>query len=390
MLVMIRIAKPFLLLLGCILFLPQCKQEKAGAPAPPKVEVVKPQVEKLEVKKDFVGQIYGAADIPIRARVDGFLEDILFREGSRVKKGQLLYIIDPLPSKQEVSASRSSYEEARAALIQAENDYERIKPLADINAVSKSDLDAAIANREAAAKRVDAAKANLNLSEINLSYTEIRAPIDGVIGKTGAKVGEYVGGSINATVLNTVSRIDSVLVEFFLTEEDYLEIRRDLIERQKQDSMDAEASRRSPIPLELILADGIFFNQSGRVKFLDRGVDPTTGTILIQAEFPNPDRLLRPGQFAKLRVTMEVIEDAVMIPYRCLVQTQNVTSVKLVDESGIVSIRPITIGAVQGDKVMVKEGLTGDEKLVFTGLQMAKDGMPVEAELVKFESQRDN
>ena len=375
----------FILLLG----LSSCNQEKAAMAVVPEVGVVLPVIDTLEVKRDFVGQIYGASDVPIRARVDGFLNDIMFQEGRRVFKNQLLYVIDPLPSEQEVSASRSNYEEARANFIQADNDLERIKPLAEINAVSQSDLDAAIANRKAAAKRVEAAKANLNLSEINLGYTEIRAPIDGVIGKTGVEIGEYVGGGLSAKTLNTVSRIDTMRVEFFLTEEDYLAVVREVIaQRRSEDSVGRSGDET--LPLELILADQSIFDYTGTVSFLDRGVDPTTGTILLQAEFPNPDRLLRPGQFAKVRATMESIPDAMLIPYRCIIQTQSVNSVKLVDESGNVELRTVEIGAVQGDMIRIVSGLKPDDKVIITGMQLARDGMPAKAEMVEFESQRAN
>lgn len=390
MISMFNSVKPWILIIPAFFCLSSCSDEATGSAPPPKVQVVNPTVDSIAIKKDFVGQIYGAVDIPIRARVDGFLNDIMFRQGRMVVKNQLLYIIDPLPSEQEVSASRSQYEEARANMVQAGNDLERIRPLAEINAVSESDLDAAIANKQAADKRVDAAKANLNLTEINLGYTELKAPIDGVIGKTNAEIGEYVGGSMNSQVLNTVSRIDTVRVEFFLTEEDYLELGREAIAERKLEGNVETREIEAKVLLELLLSDGSLFDQRGKIKFLDRGVDPTTGTILIQALFPNPDRLLRPGQFAKVRVTMESIPDAILIPYRCLIQTQGVNSVKVVDESGKVSVRKVQVGEPQRDLIMIKEGLKPSEKILLSGLQTTRDGMTVDPELVEFRSQQAN
>ena len=386
---MIKSARIWLLLISLGMGLVSCNKQQAGSAPVPKVQVIKPSIDTVIIKKDFVGQIYGSSDVPIRARVDGFLIDEMFQEGSRVKKGQVLYHIDPLPSQQEVSAAQSSYEEARASLVQAQNDLERIRPLAEINAVSQSDLDAAIANKEAAEKRMAAAKAQVNLSEINLSYTEIKSPINGVIGKSDAEIGEYVGSSFNSVVLNTVSRIDTIKVEFFLTEEDYLllarETRRERIEREES----GDTSRRNQLPLELILADESLFDQAGRFTFLDRGVDPTTGTILVQAEFPNPDQILRPGQFAKIRATVEKIPNAIVIPYRALIQTQGVYSVKIVDATGKVGVQTVQIKSIPNlrDLIVVTDGLQADQQVIITGLQTARDGMSVEPELVEFTSQ---
>ena len=365
-----------------------CSNPQAGPAAPLKVKVVTPLVDSIVVKKDFVGQIFGASDVPIRARVDGFLEDEKFREGRLVRKGQVLYHIDPLPSEQQVSASNSSYEEARAGLVQAENDLERIRPLAEINAVSKSDLDAAIANKLAAEKRVEAARANLKLSQINLSYTEITSPITGVIGKSKVEIGEYVGSSFNAVQLNTVSRIDTVRVEFFLTEEDYLQFARAAAARRRETGADQQVGDNQTISLELILSDGTVFDQPGRVRFLDRGVDPTTGTILVQAEFPNPDRILRPGQFAKVRAVVNEIPEAVLIPLQCVMEIQGISNVKVVNDSNKVEVRTVQLGPVQRDQVVIAEGLKPGEKVIITGLQLARNGAAVSPETTEFQPQQ--
>lgn len=372
------------------IFLAGCNQQQGGKAPTPKVQVIKPRLDTVAIEKDFVGQIYGTSDVPIRARVDGFLVDELFQEGRRVEKGQVLYHIDPLPSEQEVSASQSNYEEARTALVQAQNDLERIRPLAEINAVSKSDLDAAIANKEAAEKRVEAARANLKLSQINLSYTQITSPIDGVIGKSNVEIGEYVGSSFNAAVLNTVSQIDTIKVEFFLTEEDYLLFAREAL-RERQENPESERPENTQ-SLELILSDGSLFEEKGRVTFLDRGIDPTTGTILVQAKFPNPDRILRPGQFAKVRAVIELVPDAILIPYRALTQTQGIYSVKVVDETGKVKVREVKIKSIPAmrDMAVVTEGLSADEQVLITGLQLTRDGMTVEPELVDFTSEAES
>ena len=187
----------------------------------------------------------------------------------------------------------------------------RIVPLAKINAVSKSDLDATQAQYNAAKANVKAVESSVRIANINLSYCWIKSPISGLIGKTQAKVGEFVGQDPNPVILNTVSTIDTVHVEFYLVEADYLGLARKFIEssRQKEDAdyIEREATRDSE--LTLILSDGSIFNHKGHVNFIDRQVNPETGSLLIQTSFPNPDQLLRPGQYAKVRAKMDVLKD---------------------------------------------------------------------------------
>lgn len=236
------------LFLGLSLF--ACSKKEAVSDIPLSLKAVELKTQEVPISKDFVGQVYGRADIPIRARVDGFLEGIHFNEGFEVRKGQLLYTIDDSPLREGLSREESRLSEARINLVNAENELSRISPLAEINAISKRDLDAAIARRDAAQEGVRAAEANVNLARINQGYARILAPISGIIGKSGAKVGEYVGRAPNTVILNTISQIDSVLVEFFLTERDYISFAREIM---------ADESKRvsqTDYALELYLADG--------------------------------------------------------------------------------------------------------------------------------------
>jgi len=226
-----------------------------------------------------------------------------------VKKGQLLYTVDPDPLEAEVAVEMSNLAEAKTELAKAESDLGRIKPLAKINAVSKSDLDAAQAQYDAAVANVQAVESSVRIANINLSYSWIKSPITGLIGKTEAKVGEFVGQDPNPVILNTVSTIDTVHVEFYLVESDYLGIARNFIASVKEEK-DAnyikEENKKGQ--LKLILSDGSTFKYEGKVKFVDREVNPETGSLLIQTSFPNPDELLRPGQYAKVRARMSVIK----------------------------------------------------------------------------------
>ena len=312
---------PTILLIVSILSLVvgSCSQKQAEAPPLQDIPVVKVMQQDVPIYSEFVGQVYGYSDIPIRARVAGFLTGIHFDEGTKVNKGQLLYTVDPEPLQAQVATQESLLAEAKTELAKAKSDLNRIKPLAEINAVSQSDLDAAQAKYDAAISLVDARQSNLNFANINLSYCWIKSPISGIIGKTNAKVGEFVGQAPNPVILNTVSTIDSVHVEFYLTEADYIRLAREFA--AKNESGNPEKKRT----LNLILADGSKFNHNGYVNFINRQVDAQTGSLLVQATFPNTEGLLKPGQYAKVVVKMKDVKDALLVPQRCVMETQGLT-----------------------------------------------------------------
>ncbi len=366
------------------LVITSCKEKQEVQAPPPEIGVVKVLQQDVPINKDFVGQMYGLKDIPIRARVEGFLDNIYFNEGTRVEKGQLLYAIDPQPFLADVAAQESKLAEAKIILVNAENELARYKPLAEINAVSKSDLDAAQSTRDAAESSVEAAKANLRLSEINLGYTKVYSPIQGVIGKTEAREGEFVGKSPNPVILNTVSRIDTMRVQFFLTEAEYLILIQEVLER---DRSQVKTRIRDEYTLELLLSDGSAFPLKGRIDFINRNIDPTTGSMLVEAHFPNTDGILRPGLYAKVRARMEVLEGALLVPQRCVIELQGQYSVFVVDDSNTVQSRQVIIGERIGDLWLVMEGLNPGEGIVIDGLQKVGTGMKVNPALVEFESQ---
>ena len=326
---------------------------------------------------EFVGQTLGSEDIAIPARVEGFLEGIHFEEGSEVKQGQLLYTLESQPYEAEVAAKMSRLAEAKTMQAKATSDLNRIRPLAERKAVSQSDQDAAVAAYEASQASVAAARAVLRASKIKLSYTRINSPIKGVIGKTQAKVGDFVGRSPNPVILNTVSNIAQVRVEFFLPESQYLQVARQVIERQKT----GETEGRDAI-FEMILADGSLYMHKGRFEFIDRNVDPTTGSILIQVSFPNPDKLLRPGQFAKIRTVLERVEDGILVPQRCVSELQGITRVFAVGDDNKVAERVVQLGPTVGSDWLILQGLKAGEKVVYEGLQRVSDGAVVEPRIV--------
>lgn len=339
------------------------------------IPVVKAKSENVPIMEEFVGQTYGYSDISIRARVDGFLEGMYFEEGSFVKKGKLLYQIDPEPYEAGVNEAKSQLAEAKTMLVKAENDLNRIRPLAEINAVSKSDLDAAVAQYGAAKASVEAAEAGVDLALIQLGYTKLYSPISGTIGITEAKVGDYVGQSPNPVVLNTVSRTDTIIVRFSITETDYLKMARYVSEHQGK-KLDGR-QRRGQQGIQLILADGSVFAEKGYVDFVNRNIDPSTGTLLLQASFPNPKGILRPGQFAKVRGTMDEVKDGILIPQRCISDYQGNFYVYTVTDSNTVVQKDIQVGPTIGEDWLVLSGLESGETVVYEGLQKIKAGMKI-------------
>lgn len=338
----------------------------------PSIEVVKVIEKDLPIVKEFVGQVYGYKDIPIRARVEGFLESIEFIEGSYVNKGQLLYTIDSQPFQADVAAATSKVAEAEVMLVNAENELARYKPLAETKAVSDSDVDAAQATRDAAKASLNAAYANLEMSQINLGYATMKSPIQGVIGKTNARIGEFVGKNPNPVILNTVSRLDTVRVQFFLTESQYLLLARALVKMG-----DEVVEKEDQAKISLVLADGSTHPYNGVIDFINREVDSQTGAILVQATFPNPDLILRPGQFARVKVIMELEKGALIVPQRCVKELQGQYSAFTVNDSNLIESRQIKISDKFGDYYIVSEGLQANDKLVLEGLQKVRAGMEI-------------
>ena len=357
-----------------------CSGNEQAEGQAPEIEIYETIEQDIPIFQEFVGQTYGQKDIAIRARVTGFLEEIHFDEGRLVQKDKLLYSIESQQYEAESAAKQSEVAVARTNLAYAESDLNRIRPLAEQNAVSQSDLDGAIAKYNAAKASLRAAQANLRASNILLDYTRVKSPLTGIIGKTKAKVGDYVGQSPNPVILNTVSLIDTILVEFFLPETQYLFYAKFVITKGEKFQRAEERDN-----LQLILADGTVYNHKGRVKFVDRGIDPSTGAVLIQASFPNPDKLLRPGLFAKVKSKMYVDEKAIVIPQRSVMELQGVRSVYVVNNENKIERKMIKTGPTVGSFWLVEEGLNAGEKVVYEGLQKVRPEMPVKPVSAKIE-----
>ncbi len=356
---------------AALLTLNGCEPEPPPAPPPLQIAVVSPVPRDIPIRMDAVGETQGSVDIPIRARVDGVLEEMHFREGRPVEQGQLLYVIDPRPYQAEVVEAEGRLAEARTRLSKAKSDLDRIRPLAEINAVSRQDLDGAVAQYEAALGALQAARAQVEQAEIRLGYTRISAPVAGLIGITQAKVGEYVGRAPNPVVLNVVSQIDPIRVRFSINEVQYLQFRRAAILSADGDDQRDEA------PLELILADGTVHDYRGHVVSFDANVDPTTGTLTVEADFPNPDKLILPGQFARIRATVEVRRDALAVPQRAVLETQGLYQLAVVKDDDTVELRRVEMGPRVGEAWIVDSGLEPGERVAVEGLQRIRSGMTV-------------
>jgi membrane fusion protein (multidrug efflux system) len=360
-----------LVVLSIVLFFNACggdKKETQSAPVA-EIKVAKVSMKDIPLVMEFVGKTTGSIDAEIRARVDGVIETITFEEGKDVEEGQLLYTIDPAPFKAKVAEANARLAEAQTRLTKAESDLKRIRPLAEMKAVSERDLDVAVAQEGTARGAVDAAKASVESAEIELSYTKITAPTSGTIGISKAKIGEYVGKAHNPTILNTVSKLDPIHVKLSITENEYI-----YFAKKKQERIDAGEKKPKKRKLELILADGSVYPHSGKTEVIDRQIDQQTGTLTVEASFPNPDLLLKPGQFAKVKVVSETIKDAVVVPAVAIRDIQGIAQVFVIDSKNTVAVKNIKLGPKVGDLQVVEEGLADGDVVAVEGLQRLKPG----------------
>jgi membrane fusion protein (multidrug efflux system) len=395
------------------------------APAGPTQTVVVVEVPQrtVSVGADFVARTEGVPTVEIRARVSGVLEQVRFREGSGVKQGQILFVIqqdeykaalqsakaqlakaeaDLLRAKDAsiVDRARASLDQAKADLGKDRADVARYRPLVEQQAIPKQDLDTALSREQASAAGVTAAEAALKdsilvqrtqiqLSEaavesgkaavtqadLNLKYTTIESPINGIISKLNVDTGNLVGKG-EPTLLATVSAIDPIFADFAITESDYLR----LVKRIPGLGRGEVPRDRAP-SLELILSDGSTFPQKGRPVFVDRAIDQKTGTIQVRAEFPNPQHVLRPGQFGRVRAITEEVPDAILVPQVAVQDLQGAKTVMVVGDDSKVAMRTLTLRQPYQDFYIVGAGLKPGERVIIEGIQKVRPGLLVKAEL---------
>ena len=385
--------RDFTVILGgglLVLSLTACGPGKESADQAPALEVLVTQSERRDVPLtlDMVGTTLGMQDVPIRARVEGFLETMEFQEGTFVKKGDQLYSIDPQPFQAKLVEAQSQLAAALTGQAKAQADLERIRPLAEMKAVSEQDLDASVAQEAAARAGVRASEAVVDLAEIELSYSHIMAPIDGLIGLTKARPGEFVGRDPNPVVLNTLSDIDPIRVRFSISEHEYLIMARTYMARNssggrgKQDRSTHSDRARD---LTLILADGSEHFEKGAVIAAAQSIDFETGTYTMEASFPNPSKVLLPGQFARVRALYQVLPSVVVIPRQAVVELQGLFRVYVVNSSNVVEAKSVELGPETGNDVVVDAGLEAGESVIVEGLQKVRPGVTVRPEQISTE-----
>ena len=381
---------------------------------PPTVVIAQVEQRTVPIYSEFVGQTRARVTVELRARVEGTLEKIYFREGQPVRQGALLFSIDKRPflatldsakavlakseadlaqarQRTDVLQAQAELADAEAVLSKAEQDLRRIEPLAREKAVTELELDAAVAARKSAKAGVDAKQANLtNLeasvkytiarataevasaqaritqAKLDLSYCDIYSPINGIIGFKNVDVGNLVGRG-DATLLATVSSSDPLLVDFNLSEIEFLNLT----------SPETIGQKKIDRKIELILSDESRHPYEGTLQVVDRTVDPQTGTMKVEVSFPNPRSYIRPGQFARLRAVVAERENAVLVPQRAVQELQGAKTVMVVDEQNKVSVRTVSVGDKTDNNFVVLQGLNPGERVIVEGMQKVKPGSEV-------------
>jgi membrane fusion protein (multidrug efflux system) len=345
-----------------------CEQPVPQAAGPIEVYVTDVAQKDVPVYLDLVGQTTAFQDAELRARVEGFLETVDFREGSLVRRGDVLYQIDRKPLEATLAQARADQATAAAQLAKANNDVARYTPLVAKQAVSRQELDDAKALQDAATSQLEATKAIVEKATLDLGYTRVTAPISGLIGTTLVKPGNLVGKGEN-TLLTTISQIDPILFRVGVTEADYLRVIR------RFPGGTGGAARATGI--QLTLTDGSIYPHTGKVSVVDRAVDPTTGTLNVQLEFPNPDLVLRPGQYGRARILLETKTGALLVPQRAVQELQNLYSVAVVGSDNKVAFRNVRVGQRVDSSWVIEEGVKPGERVVVEGLQRIRDGVTV-------------
>lgn len=354
-----------------------CESEtaKGGIQIVPEVNIVTVGIKTIPVYTDYVGTTLGQADVDVKPMTDGTVMGIFFKEGEPVKKGQLLYTLDDGSLVNKLDQAKARVAQANTQMVKMKADLDRVKPLTEMHALSQRDLDAAVAGYGASLQEVEIAKAALKNAELDLGDARITAPIDGVIGISKVQQGDYVSKMSGS--MNTISSLGDVRVRFSISENEYL----------RYAKMKAENSNKllpANFPVQLILSDGAIYPIEGTVNIANRQIDASTGSLLLQADFKNPMRLLRPGQYVKVRFKTTTYDNAVLIPQQAVNQMQNIYQVFVLNDSNSLTPRIIKTGLRTGSNWIVTGGLKGGEKIAVVGNAMLKPGVVVKPNEMKW------
>jgi membrane fusion protein, multidrug efflux system len=347
-----------------------CAKKEAPPPAPPQVSVATVIQRDVPVFVEAIGQTRGSTEIEVRARVEGYLESVDFKEGSYVKKGQLLYTIDPRPLQATVAQAKGVRAEAEAQLARAKQDVVRYEPLVAKNAISRQEYETAVQVQRAAEASLEAAKAVVQGADIDLSYTRVEAPAPGIVGRTEVYPGTLVGRG-QSTLLTHISQVDTIHVRVSVPERDFIEMNRRGEERRRA------GVTAAPGRFELVLSDGSTHPEKGDLVFVDRAVDAQTGTMLVEVAFPNPGGVVRPGQYARVRVAIDEKKGAILVPQRAVSELQGVYNVAVVKPDDTVDLRMVKPAERIGTLWVIDQGLQAGDRIVVEGVQKVRAGLKV-------------
>ncbi len=353
---------------GIVLSAMSCKKAPPPAAPPPAVEVAEVVATNAPAGAEIIGQLDSPQNVDVRARVEAFVDKMLFTEGTEVKEGDSLFKLDDKPFKERLAGANGQLAEAKAALAKYERDVARLSPLAQKRAIPQQDLDNALASVDVGKAAVVSAQARVESATIDLGYCDVRAPVSGLIGAKQVSVGDLVGKG-QPTLLATISILEPIWFYCAVSEVDYLKAESEATRTGKQ---------LSKLPVKLFLANGSEHPEQGKFVFIDRAVDPKTGTLRIRAEFPNPKKTLRPGMFARIKVDLGARPNSILVPERSITELQGKNFVWIVGADNKTTQRGVKTGESIGEDVVILEGLKPGERIVVGGLQKVRQDSPVQ------------
>jgi RND family efflux transporter MFP subunit len=345
-----------------------CKEAAPAPPPPPVVQVMDVTATNVPLDAEIIGQLDSPQNVEIRARVEAFVQEMPFIEGTNVTQGDLLFKLDDGPYQQKLATAKGSLAEAEAALAKYRTDVARLKPLAEKRAVPQQDLDNALASVDVGQAAVFSAKARVEAALLDLSYCTNCAPTNGLIGAKLVSIGELVGKG-TPTLMATMSTLDPIWIYCNVSEVGLL---------NADEYARRTGKRVTDASVTLTLANGSVYPQQGRIVFIDRAVDIKTGTLRIRGQFPNPDQLLRPGMFGRMKLDLGVRPDSILVPERAVTELQGKNFVWVVGADNKANQRGVKVGQTIGESVLIVEGLKAGERIVVEGLQKVREGAPVE------------
>ncbi len=337
----------------------------------PVIAIEPAQQEDVEIYGEYVGRVRAQQFVEVRARVEGYLEKMLFEEGTYVKKNQVLFIINPDQYRAKVDKARAQLKKDEAQAQKAERDLERIKPLHEQNAASRLDLDNAVAAYETAKAAVAMSRADLAQAELELGYTTVRSPLSGHISERNVDLGTLVGPGAKS-LLATIVKSDTVLIDFSMTALDYLK------SKERNVALGQQDKTRSWQPyVTITLADNTVYLHKGMVDFAEPQVDPETGTFSVRAEMPNPERAILPGQFTKVKVLLDIREDATVVPQKSVIIEKGGSYIYIMRADSTVEKRFVELGPEFQNNIVVERGLNPGENVVVEGYHKLSPGVKV-------------